>query len=86
MILVQKLQKAQNTSQGSCGHQMYEGWIFQTLTSSQKLIGAETFLSSKKLDKKFFLSLVLFLSKRKKKKTASHLLNSLILPSKDFRV
>jgi hypothetical protein len=64
---------------------MYEGWIFQTLTSSQKLVGAEIFLSSKKLDKRFFLSVVLFLSKREKK-TASHLLNSLILPSKDFRV
>jgi hypothetical protein len=64
---------------------MYEGWIFQTLPSSQKLIGAEIFLSSNKPDKRFFLSLFLSLSKRKNK-TASHLLNSLILSSKDFRV
>jgi hypothetical protein len=64
---------------------MYEGWIFQTLTSSQKPIGAEMFLSSDKIDKKFFLSLFLSFSKREKK-TATHLLNSLILPSKKFRV
>jgi hypothetical protein len=68
MILVLKLQKAQHTSKSSCGHQMYEGWLFQTLTSSQKLIGAEFFLSSNKLDKKFLLSLSLSLSLKEEKK------------------
>jgi hypothetical protein len=68
---VLKLQKAQHTSQSSCGHQMYEGWIFQTLTSSQKLIGAEIFLSSNKRDKKFFLSLSLSLKENKKNSISS---------------
>jgi len=71
MILVLKLQKAQHTSQSSCGHQMYEGWISQTLTSSQKLIGAEICLSSHKLDKKFFLSLSLSLKELKKNSISS---------------
>jgi len=55
---------------------MYEGWLFQTLTSSQKLIGAEFFLSSNKLDKKFLLSLSLSLSLSKRKKNKQHLISS----------